>query len=158
MNEQSTLREEIRQTRPFRNAHEEAALSVLRTADVLRRRFATVLEPRGLTGQQYNVLRILRGARPEALQTMEIAERMLEQTPGITRLLDRLEGKGLAERNRCPDDRRCVLCSITPAGLELLAELDEPIAEADDRALAALSPAEAKQLVELLERARAGPR
>lgn len=156
MNEKSTLREEIRQSRPFHSVHAEAALSVLRTADVLRRRFATVLEPRGLTGQQYNVLRILRGARPEALQTMEIAERMLEQTPGITRLLDRLEDKGLVERNRCPDDRRCVLCSITAAGLELLVELDEPIAEADDRALSALSPAQAKQLVELLERVRAG--
>lgn len=155
MNEKSTLREEIRQSRPFHSVHAEAALSVLRTADVLRRRFATVLEPRGLTVQQYNVLRILRGARPEALPTMEIAERMIEQTPGITRLLDRLEDKGLVERKRRADDRRCVLCSISAAGLELLAELDEPIAEADDRALSALSPAEAKQLIDLLGRARA---
>lgn len=156
MTEQGTLQKEIRQSRPFHSVHAEAALSVLRTADVLRHRFATVLEPRGLTGQQYNVLRILRGARPEALPTMEIAERMIERTPGITRLLDRLEGKGLVERKRRADDRRCVLCSITAAGLELLAELDEPIAEADDQALSALSPEEAKELVDLLGRARAG--
>ncbi len=130
-------------------------MDILRTADLLRRYFAAVLEPHGLTGQQYNVLRILRGTRPEPLPTMEIAERMIEKTPAITGLLDRLESKGLVERRRGSDDRRCVFCSITPAGLELLAGLDEPIARADREALAGISAAEAQRLLELLGAIRA---
>lgn len=158
MAETSALQQETRQTRPFRTVREEAAMSILRTADVLRRRFAAVFEPHGLTGQQYNVLRILRGARPDPLPTMEIAERMIEKTPGITRLIDRLETKGLVARERCHDDRRCVYISITRAGLDLLAELDEPIEAADDEALAMLSVGEAERLVEILDAVRAGNR
>lgn len=131
-------------------------MGLLRTADVLRRHFEAVYEPYGITGQQYNVLRILRGARPESLPTMEIAERMIERTPGITRLVDRLEEKGLVTRERCAEDRRCVLCTVTAAGLELLEELDEPVDEADDAALAMLSREEAERLIALLDRVREG--
>lgn len=134
---------------------EEAVIGVLRTADAFRRRLAAVFEPHDLTSQQYNVLRILRGARPEALPTMEIAERMMEKTPGITRLIDRLEAKGLVERQRGSDDRRCVRCAITPPGLELLARLDEPVTRADEELVAALSREEARRLVALLDRVRA---
>lgn len=149
------MQEEIQQTKPFRTPQEEAALSVLRTADVLRGHFSTVLEPRGLTVQQYNVLRILRGASPEALPTMEIAQRMLEKTPGITRFIDRLERKGFVERQRSAEDRRRVYCSITPAGLQLLDELDGPMASSDD-ALAMLSAFEVDLLIDLLARIRTG--
>ena len=154
--DRSSLREEIGLSKPFRTPHQDAALSVLRTADVLRRFFGQVLAPHGLTLQQYNVLLILRGARPEALPTMEIAARMIEKTPGITRFVDHLEGMGLVERARRADDRRCVLCSITPAGLDLLARLDEPIAAADVAALSTLTSEQAEQLAGLLERVRAG--
>ena len=111
---------------------------------------AAAMEPFGVTGQQYNVLRILRGAHPEALPTLEIAERMLEATPGITRLLDRLEGKGLVERERHARDRRQVLCSLTPAGRELLEEMRGPVDAANASALALLSAGEREELTRLL--------
>ena len=156
MSERSALQKELRQSRPFPSRQDEATVGVLRTADVLRHRLDGVFAPHGLTAQQYNVLRILRGAHPEPMQTMEIAERMIERTPGITRLLDRLEGKGLVERRRRADDRRCVLRSITPEGLELLAALDEPVAEANREAMGMLSSAQAERLIELLDAIREG--
>jgi MarR family transcriptional regulator, organic hydroperoxide resistance regulator len=128
----------------------EAVMAVVRAADRLRRRFTAVLEPHGLTVQQYNVLRILRGALPDPLPTMEVAERMMEKTPAITGLLDRLESKRLVARERGGDDRRCVHCSITPLGLELLAALDEPIDRADAEALAGLDEGEVRRLTRLL--------
>lgn len=146
------LLDDIKQTRPFESPRQHAVVGLMRTADVLRRRFADVCESHGVTLQQYNVLRILRGARPEALPTMEIAERMIERTPGVTRLLDRLDRKGLAVRERCAEDRRQVLCSITPEGLELLERMDEPVAREDHQALEALSEDEISALNDLLDR------
>jgi len=139
-----------------RSARQEAAIGILRTADALRRHFDAVLEPRGITSQQYNVLRILRGAHPEALPTMEIAERMIERTPGITRLIDRLVEKGLVARERCHEDRRRVRCSVTERGLALLSLLDAPVDEADESALAMLDDREVDRLVAVLDRVREG--
>jgi DNA-binding MarR family transcriptional regulator len=150
--------EEIRQTKPFATAAEEAAVALLRTADVVNRRYQEVVATRGITVQQYNVLRILRGAAPEPMPTLEIAERMIEETPGITRLLDRLEAKGLVERRRCSSDRRQVLCSITAAGAEVLARLEAPMAAATRAGAAGLSEAETRSLLVLLDRLRAGYR
>src|SRR6202008_362828 len=107
-------RDGIKQRRPFRSRGQEGVLSLLRTADQLKRDFACLVEPHGLTLQQFNVLRILRGAGPKGLPPLDIAERMIEQAPGITRLLDRLEKKALVRRERCPEDRRQVLVAITP--------------------------------------------
>ena len=143
-------------TRLERRRRNEGVLAIIRTADVTRRHFARVFEPHGLTPQQYNVLRILRGARPEALPTMEIAGRMMEQTPGITRLLDRLDEKGLITRERCAEDRRQVLCTISPQGLDLLDELAMGVAEADDAVVARLAPADLDQLIRLLHEVRRG--
>ena len=128
----------------------EALIAVFRAADRLRSRFAAMLEPYDLTNQQFNVLRILRGALPDPLPTMEIAERMIEQAPAITGLLDRLEAKKLVGRARQSDDRRCVRCTITAEGLALLAELDEPVARADAAALAELDDAEVDRLRQLV--------
>lgn len=125
-------------------------LGILRAADVLRRRATALLEPYGVTLQQYNVLRILRGAPPEGLCTLAIAERMLEQTPGITRLIDRLEAKHLALRIRSAEDRRQVWCRITPEGLRLLARLDRPVANLDRGVVAGLSRADQERLGALL--------
>jgi DNA-binding MarR family transcriptional regulator len=130
-------------------------VSLLRTADVVRRAAARVVEPYGITLQQFNVLRILRGAGPDGLPTLEIAARMIEEAPGITRLLDRLEKKALVKRHRCPRDRRRVLCTITSGGLRLLSALDAPLAESEDGLMETLGPARSVRLVALLDAVRA---
>jgi DNA-binding MarR family transcriptional regulator len=124
------------------------------SADRVKAYLGSMVEPHGITLQQYNVLRILRGAEPEGLPTLTIADRMIERTPGITRMIDRLEGKGLVSRERRGGDRRCVHCRITGAGLALLKSLDDAVTEADRGAFGALSNAEMAQLTELLERVR----
>jgi DNA-binding MarR family transcriptional regulator len=152
----SPLQREIRQSRPFASLEQEGVLGLLRTADLVRRRLASVVEPEGLTLQQYNVLRILRGSRAEGLPTLDIAARMIEQTPGITRLLDRLEAKGLVRRQRCPHDRRRVLCFITKAGLGQLRALDSVVTSLDQNALGGLTRADTRRLVGILDTVRAG--
>jgi DNA-binding MarR family transcriptional regulator len=150
----SKLQKEIKQNKPFRSRRQEAVLAIVRTADVLKRRWR-VAEEFGVTGQQYNVLRILRGAHPEPLPTMEIASRMIENTPGITGLLDRLEEKGLVQRARDADDRRCSRCSITAKGMKLLAEMDEPINQSEEAALSILDGKDVDRLIDILEQVRA---
>jgi len=150
----SKLQKEIKQNKPFRSRRQEAVLAIVRTADVLKRRWR-VAEEFGVTGQQYNVLRILRGAQPEPLPTMEIASRMIENTPGITGLLDRLEEKGLVQRARDADDRRCSRCSITAKGMKLLAEMDEPINQSEEAALSILDGKDVDRLIDILEQVRA---
>jgi MarR family transcriptional regulator, organic hydroperoxide resistance regulator len=149
-----SIRLEIKQSKPFPSPQQEVVVSLIRTADLLGRVIAGVVEPAGITAQQYNVLRILRGAGADGLPTLEIAERMIEQTPGITRLVDRLEAKGLVGRARGTKDRRCVYCRITPAGLELLARLDAPVDDASGGSLDSLTKRELAQLADLLDRAR----
>jgi DNA-binding MarR family transcriptional regulator len=149
-----TVAQEIQQRKPFPSRGQEAAVTLLRTADVLRRHLDAAIERQGITGQQYNVLRILRGAGTDGLPTLEIAARMIEQTPGITRLIDRLETKKLVERQRRTDDRRCVYCRITATGLTLLALLDEPVRTAADHAFHAVNKLELAQLVTSLDRLR----
>jgi DNA-binding MarR family transcriptional regulator len=151
----SSLQREICQSRPFRSLGHEAAVSLLRTADLVRRTFQGVLEPFDLTLQQYNVLRILRGAEGSGIPTLEIGERMIEHAPGVTRLIDRLEAKGLVRRERCPEDRRQVLCYSTPEGRDLVDRLEGAIDVADEAAVASLSPAEQRQLIGLLDLVRA---
>jgi DNA-binding MarR family transcriptional regulator len=128
-----------------------AVIGILRAADMVRRRGVALLAPYDLTLQQFNVLRILRGARPEGLCTLTIAERMLEQTPGITRLIDRLEAKKLVVRVRSDEDRRQVWCRITPAGLQLLSKLDRPVGDLDRDLMAGLPRDDQVRLARLLE-------
>ncbi len=155
---EGTLRHEIRQSRPFRSRGQEAMLGVLRTASLVRQKVAEMIEPYDLTIQQYNVLRILRGAGGEPLPTLEIGERMIEHSPGVTRLLDRLEGKGLVSRERCAADRRQVLCRIRPAGLDLLAAMDGPVDAMEQSALEQLTVEELDTLIGLLDRVRQAAR
>jgi DNA-binding MarR family transcriptional regulator len=131
-------------------------IALLRTADLLRRHLSRVVEPHGITLQQYNVLRILRGSGDGELPTLSIAERMIEQTPGVTRLLDRLEVKGLVARCRGESDRRQVLCRLTSDGRTLLAQLDPSMDEADESGVAMLRPDDKQRLLELLATIRAG--
>ena len=152
----SAIERELKQARPFPTRRGEAAVALMRTADLLRRLLEQALEPLGVTAQQYNVLRILRGARPEPLPTLDIAERMIERTPGITRLLDRLEAKKLVQRDRCKSDRRQVLCTITAAGLELLRDADGIVTEIESTSLGRLSDVKTRQLIQLLDAIREG--
>jgi DNA-binding MarR family transcriptional regulator len=139
----------------FRSREQQATLGLLRTADAVKRSLAQVVEPHGITPQQYNVLRILRGAGTDGLPTLTIGERMIEQTPGVTRLVDRLERKTLVVRVPCPKDRRRVFCKITPKGLDLLRELDDAINRWDVQAVAVLQPSDLDSLINLLDRVRA---
>ncbi len=155
MNDTGSIRREIQQSKPFRSRSQEATLALFRTADLLRRRFAEVMEAEGVTFQQYNVLRILRGAS-KAVPTLTIAERMVEKTPGVTRMLDRLEAKGWVRRERCTADRRQVLCSITQAGLDRLDALQPPVDALDDTCMAMLSQEDQKTLIRMLDAIRHG--
>jgi DNA-binding MarR family transcriptional regulator len=154
----TSIQREIGQSKPFVDKAAEATVALMRTADQVRRNIAAVIERWDITIQQYNVLRILRGAGEKGLPTLDIAERMIEETPGITRLIDRLEEKRFVDRQRCPTDRRQVFCVITKQGLKLLADIDEPLRLAGDRALAALHHGQIEVLISLLDRAREGLR
>jgi DNA-binding MarR family transcriptional regulator len=151
----SQLQREIQQRRPFQSPGHEAIVGLLRTTDLVRRQLAARIEPRGITLQQFNVLRILRGAGADGLPTLEVGNRMIEQTPGVTRLLDRLEAKALVRRERCPHDRRQHLCWITPAGLSLLAALDRELADLHNEVLKGLTGAQRKTFIQLLDAIRA---
>jgi len=150
----SRIQSEIKQKRPFRSRQQEAGIALLRTADVVRRRLARVIEAGGITFQQYNVLRILAGAGPGGMATLEIAGRMIERTPGITRLLDRLEARKLVLRERCPTDRRQVLCRISEPGKEILRQLEGPVTQADHDAIGSLAAGELDRLIGLLDAVR----
>ncbi len=148
------LAEEPKQKLLPHSRRQEAAVSILRTTDYLRRFCSRLFYQHGITSQQYNVLRILRGAGPRGLPTLDIAERMIEQTPGITRLLDRLEAKKVVRRQRPSSDRRQVLCYITKEGVDLLRKLDAPVKNQANAALRMLKDSEIEELIRLLERAR----
>lgn len=151
------LQQELRQGKPFRSPAHEAVVALMRTTDLVRRRLAAVMEPHGITLQQFNVLRILRGGGAEGVPTLEVAARMIEQTPGITRLLDRLAAKGLVRRERCPKDRRQHLCWVTDEGTALLAALDEPLLAVAERSLQKLTLQDRVAFIRLLDAIRAVP-
>jgi DNA-binding MarR family transcriptional regulator len=145
----------IKQAQPFKSRGHEATVAILHTADLVRRRLAETVEPAGITLQQFNVLRILRGGGDAGVATLDVAERMVEQAPGITRLLDRLEAKALVRRQRCPKDRRQNLCWITPEGRTLLEKLDGPMLAASEACVANVSRTDQLALIRLLDAIRA---
>jgi DNA-binding MarR family transcriptional regulator len=132
---------------------ESAFLDLVRTTDVLSRGPVRVLKAQDLSGTQYNVLRILRGA-PQGLACGEIASRMITRDPDVTRLLDRLEKRGLISRCRESRDRRTVMTRITPVGLKMLARLDEPVRAAHRKQLGHLGRKRLRALAALLRVAR----
>lgn len=148
------LQDEIKQTKPFGSLEDEAFLNVLRTAEAFLWREAEFLKPYEITLSQYNVLRILRGAEPVGLICREISERMIARDPDVTKLLDRLEARGLVRRERQEKDRRVIIVRITSEGLDLVKEIDEPVLKMTENLLAHLGERKLKTLIELLEEAR----
>ncbi|HEX8524356.1 MAG TPA: MarR family transcriptional regulator [Tepidisphaeraceae bacterium] len=147
------LQNEIKKRKPFECIEQEAALNLHRTFDALSSTEAETFRATGLSPTQYNVLRILRGAG-EALSCGDVASRMITREPDMTRLLDRLEKRGLITRARQTVDRRVVKTEITQQGLDLLAQLDEPVLQMHRKQLGHLGPTKLRQLIELLEEVR----
>jgi MarR family transcriptional regulator, organic hydroperoxide resistance regulator len=150
------LQAELKQKIPFASREAEAYLSLLRTSDALQTQVEAQLKEFGLTGTQYNALRILRGAGPEGLPCREIGERMITRDPDVTRLLDRLENRGFVQRMRARHDRRVIYGKITAAGLKLLREMDGPLEKFGREMLRHVGQEKLKQLIELLELVRRG--
>jgi len=148
------LRKEIKQTKPFASVEEEAFLGLQRTADALERGLTEVLKPSGLSTTQYNVLRILRGAGDAGLLCREIGDRMIHRDPDTTRLLDRLESRGLITRERGRRDRRVIVTRITGEGLQVLKRLDAAVAEYPRRRMGHVSAERLKSLVRVLDQLR----
>ena len=145
------IQAEIQQTKPFTSVEDEALVALQRTADRLQWRLSEMLKAHGLSPTQYNALRILRGAGDQGRACSEIAERMINRDPDITRLVDRLERRGLAVRSREGQDRRVITTRITPAGLELLQALDVPIEDFNREMLGPLGEQRLQTLIRLLE-------
>jgi DNA-binding MarR family transcriptional regulator len=148
------IQAEIQQSRPFSTLEEEASVALQRTADRLQWRLSEMLKAFGLSPTQYNALRILRGAGDEGRSCSEIAERMINHDPDITRLVDRLERRGLVARSREGRDRRVITTRITPAGLDLLATLDRPLEEFGRKVLGPLGEQQLRTLIQLLQAVR----
>jgi DNA-binding MarR family transcriptional regulator len=152
-----SLQEELQQSKPFDTPADEAVVALMRTAALVRHAIAQRVEPYGISVAQYNVLRILRGAGAKGLPTLAVRDRLIEEAPGITRVMDKLEQAGHVQRVRAGRDRRVVHCVITDQGLRLLSAMDTLIKETAGLVSAGL-PAQADQrtLIDLLARVRAG--
>lgn len=154
-----TIHHEIRQIKPFRSLQEQLVINLMRTTRAIEESWMQYLKrSEGISQSQYNILRILRGARPNAVKISEIADRMITRDPDVTRLVDRLIRQGLVSRERDSHDRRVVLVEITEEGLALLSRLDEPAGEYTEGAMAGLKPQQLRTLDTLLNEVRAGIR
>jgi MarR family transcriptional regulator, organic hydroperoxide resistance regulator len=140
--------------RRFDSLEQEAYLNLWRTYDRLRTEEDRLFDSVGLTAQQYNALRLLRGKHPASLPTLALAGRLVSRAPDITRMLDKLERRKLIRRDRPAGNRRVVEVRVTDGGLKLLQTLDEPVRRCHARQLGHLSQARLRQLVALLEEAR----
>src|SRR5437016_10444836 len=143
-----------RPSRPPISLENRVFIALLQAADSLGQEAEQLLKAAGLTAAQYNVLRILRGAEPEGLPCRGIGDRMISHDPDMTRLLDRMEKRGLITRERQTDDRRVVKTRITPRGLSLLKTLDQPVRDLHTPQFRHMSVARLKILFDLLEEAR----
>ena len=143
------------QARRFDSPEQEAFLNLWRTYDALRAVEDELFARHDLTAQQYNALRLLRARHPEPVPTLAIAAKLISRAPDITRLVDRLEARGLVVRERPADNRRVVQVGITPAGLALLKALDGPVRDCHARQLGHLRRDELRTLTALLRAARA---
>ncbi len=149
---------ELQYASPFRHVEEEVFLNLQRTADALMQELVDVLRPFGISATQYNVLRILRSAGDRGITCKEIAARMITRDPDITRLLDRLERRKLLTRCRAKQDRRFVAIHISPEGLSLLREVDEPIGRKQVELMRHVNQERLPLAIDLLEQLRDWPK
>ena len=145
------IRERIQQRRAFRSVADEAVISLMVAADHLDQVAEAVCQRHGLTGDQYNVLRILRGVHPEGHPRCEVARRMIHRSPDVTRMLDRLCRQGIVSRTRNSEDRRESIATITRAGLALLERVDPDLEQAHAELTAPLSEPELRRLSRLCD-------
>jgi DNA-binding MarR family transcriptional regulator len=150
-----SIQAEIKQSKPFPSLAEEAFVALIRTADQLQWQGTELMKQFDVSPTQYNALRILRGAGPSGLPCSEIGERMVTRDSDITRLLDRLEKRGLTERCRESKDRRVIMARITPAGLDLLKKMDKPLEQFHRNLLGKLGEKRLREMLHILEEARA---
>jgi DNA-binding MarR family transcriptional regulator len=150
----TTLQQELQQAKPFNTRAEEACLAILRTSAQLDRMFLQKLRPFNLTPPQYNLLRILRGAGPKGLACGQISDRMIALDPDVTRLLDRLEKRGLITRARERDDRRVVITTITASGIDLISPLDDLTEQMVLQLFQSTSADDTRKLIDLLAHVR----
>ncbi len=146
------FQEMIRQKKVFRSLETEALVALIFTAERVRELSDTLLRKYALSVEQYNVLRILRGAGGDGMRTYDVVERMIHRSPNITRLADKLEKRGLVSRRRSKEDGRVILLRIEPSGVELLGKLDRPVEEIDRSLMSGLGRDELDELVVLLEK------
>jgi DNA-binding MarR family transcriptional regulator len=145
------IEEEIKQVK-FKSLHQKAVINLIFTASWLQGQQQKFFKEFGLTSQQFNILRILKGQHPKSISATEIKSRMLDKNSDVSRLLDRLASKGLINKQTCPNDKRAADISITTAGLELLHELDKKQKQIDT--VLNLSEKEAEELSNLLDKGR----
>ena len=150
----TNVRAQIRQTKPFSTPEAEAFVTLLRAAYELETELTDMLREFDVTRPQFNVLRILRGAGERGLPSGDIGARMVTHDSDITRLIDRMESRGLVTRERSAEDRRVVTVVLSAKGRSLVDSLDEPVRELHARQFAQLSKADVKTLVAMLEKTR----
>jgi DNA-binding MarR family transcriptional regulator len=154
-----TISSVIRQSKPFPSLQAQVVINLIHTARVVEESWIQYLKrTEGISSSQYNILRILRGARPTPIKITDIADRMIHRDPDVTRLVDRLVKQGLVRRERDTEDRRVVLVEITGAGLALLARLDGPVVDQTKSVMAGLNQQQLRTLDTLLNEVRAGIR
>lgn len=143
-----------RARRRFDSLEQEAFLGLWRSYDRLRALEDELFGRYDLTPQQYNTLRLLRGEHPGTLRTLDLAARLVSRAPDITRLLDKLEQRGLVQRDRPADNRRIVRVGITAEGIALLDQLSEPLRACHNRQLGHMNRKDLEALISLLRAAR----
>jgi DNA-binding MarR family transcriptional regulator len=146
----STLRDELKKRKPFASVEQEAMLAIMRTSDLLENRLARLLREYGLTMSQYNVLRILRG-EGKPMPCLEVAQRMIQVAPAITRVADQLLALGLITKTQSEEDRRVFTIELNPAARKLLSELDEPILDLHASLMRGAKKSDLKSLIQALE-------
>jgi DNA-binding MarR family transcriptional regulator len=150
----TTLAEELKSKDQNLLPHQEAFLSLLVTANRMASRHEDSFCDFGISSKQYNILRILRGGLPDGLPVMEVGRRMIERSPDISRIINRLLDAGYVKRVRQSSDRRVAIVTITAKGLQLLEQMDKPIEKSIHTMLGSLSEAELATIIELMDKAR----
>lgn len=151
----ASLRQQLKKKGPFDSIEQEAMLSILRTSDLLENRLARLLRQYELTPSQYNAMRIMRG-EGEPMPCLEVAQRMIQVAPAITRVVDQLVDRGFVNKQQSDEDRRVFLVDLTKVGVRLLKKLDDPIQTLHQMLLGHVSKSDLKTLNAILESAREG--